>query len=152
MNGMKPLFGLVCFLGALMGVGGCASQVPSVSYVKISPLGDQDKPIATIWISDRDMPSKGPPFEENVKLSRNSFLKILAVTNETACAPFPRKTERVQFGEIEVRSRDGSGSEISCKLDQIRSCKYLADLLNIKILYSEELVPVERMRKRFGCS
>jgi hypothetical protein len=136
-----------------------------MNWIKLKPVGDQDKPLFIIWITPVQEGQQEAEFaaafrplikevggHRVVPLPPAEYNKVAALTQERKC-PAASIDELSKFGTIELSHSANGQEHVICLLSKNGACDYFLDVLKL----SEEqgisnLIPsIADFERRLGC-
>jgi hypothetical protein len=128
-----------------------ASCTPRQQWLRISGVGEQDKPLTKIWISNTNLKIPHVPFSEFVVMPESQYNELIDVVHRTTCSSEKAK-ELQPFGALEVVQSTAEGEALVCFLGPDESCSFLNKInANDRVDRFSPTRPVRGLQVRLGC-
>jgi len=143
----------------VIGLVGAAGADEPVHWIRIRPVGMQDKSVFKVFITRRWLDlqwieSAFPPFDEQVVVEREVYERVREIARDPRDASAGTDSDLSQFGSLEIVESVGGVEETLLQSPPEGSCTFLERVLDVG--RSEGLAELVRvignMRGRFPCA
>ena len=139
-------------LFSLLGVGLCSAEEKSdANWIRLKHVGEQDKPIPTIWIAIDRLTISEFGLNETAIVTREGYHEISRISRSLTCSTAER--QEPSFGTMEIsESVEGNVHDL-CTLSSTATCSYLSRISDVSDLdkASAQPSPIANLRLRLGC-
>jgi hypothetical protein len=125
-----------------------------VNWFRIRHIGEQDKPIPTIWISTEPLTFRAQNFDQTVVLTPLAYEAVSRVSHDFANSRSEFAEGSTDFGSLEVVEAANGDESLLFTVDQHGSCGFLTQLVHIEypVDLAEPIRLVANLGRRLGCS
>ena len=120
-------------------------------WIKLRPVGDQDKPLPTIWITTGKITVPQHGLHEVVILQSAEYETVATFTRKVECSA--SRENGLKFGTFELSESAGGKEHAICVLPKERTCSYLSGLLRLS--FEKDAGELKRsvinLGRRAGC-
>ncbi len=144
---------LMAFFATVTSLGNSTAGQNNMNWIKIRPVGNQDKPPPTVWIAPVRFPIENEGLNQIAVLSPEGYDAVVKFSRRYACRAHDKANLVSSFGMSELSEATDGNSRVLCVLDRDKTCYYLTQIVALPGVRTgvEDLGPIVKLVRRLGC-